>query len=195
VSNSIRFAVIGLMGALMMPSLCSAQLIILHENWHGLGASKLPSAKSRHHQPPVMKQQDSRLSQVPRTGSRTTEHGYLPVRVAEHRGHSSRMGESSAHFQVAPASDIVLTPTIPYDVIESPFRQPHREHTHHVRSKSHLPPALREGPRTERAVIPNTMQMPVWKTPFSYGYFGTSGTKHWYWHHGYRDRRTEWSYR
>ena len=39
-SNSIRFAVIGLMGALMMPSLCSAQLIILHENWHGLGASK-----------------------------------------------------------------------------------------------------------------------------------------------------------
>lgn len=219
-SNSIRFAVIGLIGALMVPSLCSAQLIILHENWHGLGASKVPSmAVRREQQRSVVKQQDKRLSRAPRTishtASRTAEHrqpsleqverghpivgradsGHPPVRVAEHRFHSSEMVESSEHSQVAAAVDIALQPTIPYDVIESPFRQPYREDTLHVRSKYHPPITLREGPRTERAVIPNTMQMPVWKTPFSYGYFGTSGTKHWYGHHGYRDRRTEWSYR
>ena len=49
-SNSIRFAVIGLIGVLMVPSLCSAQLIILHENWHGLGASKVPSTADRREQ-------------------------------------------------------------------------------------------------------------------------------------------------
>ncbi|MCP4943535.1 MAG: hypothetical protein GY924_16380 [Planctomycetaceae bacterium] len=205
-TNSIRFAVIGLIGALMVPSLCSAQLIILHENWHGLGASKEPSTAARRgQQRSVVKQQDQRLSRAPRTTSRATERrqtplgradsGHPPVRVAEHRFHTSEMVESSQHSQVAAAADIALTPTIPYDVIESPFRQPYREDTLHVRSKYHPPITLREGPRTERAVIPNTMQMPVWKTPFSYGYFGTSGTKHWYGHHGYRDRRTVWSYR
>lgn len=196
VSNSIRFAVIGLIGALMVPSLCSAQLIILHENWHGLGASKSQStAPRREQQRSVTKQQDKRLSRAPHTASRAAERGHPPVRVAEHRFHSSEMVESSEHSQVAAAVDIALTPTIPYDVIESPFRQPHREDTLHVGSKYHPPITQREGPRTERAVIPNTIQMPVWKTPFSYGYFGTSGTKHWYSHHGYRDRRTVWSYR
>ena len=205
-TNSIRFAVIGLIGALMLPSLCSAQMIILHENWHGLGAFKTPStAAYREQQRAVIKQQDQRLSQAPRTASHATERrqtllgradsGHPPVRVAEHRFHTSEMVASSQHSQVAAAAEIALTPTIPYDVIESPFRQPYREDTLHVRSKHHPPITRREGPRMGRAVIPNTMQMPVWKTPFSYGYFGTSGTKHWYGHHGYRDRRTVWSYR
>lgn len=190
----------------MVPSLCSAQLIILHENWHGLGSSKSSSAAvRRERQRSVLKKQENR----PSSGSRTTSVGtfsgnrdgagvepmHPPVRVAEHRFHFSEQMDSPEHSQVAAAVDIALTPTIPYDVIESPFRQPHRENTLHVGSKHHPPICLREGPRTERAVIPNTTQMPVWKTPFSYGYFGTTGTKHWYWHHGYRDRRTEWSYR
>ena len=209
-SNSIRIAVIGLIGALMVPSLCSAQLIILHENWHGLGVSKVPSAADRREQQrSVVEEQNKRISRAPRAKSRAAERGHpsidLPVRfaehghpavmVAEHRFHSSEIVESSEHSQVAAAVDIALAPTIPYDVIESPSRQPYREDTPLVRSKHHPPITLREGPRTERAVIPHTMQLPVWKTPFSYGYFGTSGTKHWYEHHGYRDRRTEWIYR
>jgi len=142
VSNSIRFAVIGLIGVLMVPSLCSAQLIILHENWHGLGASKVPStADRREQQRSAVKQQDERSSRAPRTTSRASvgiverghrsaglvERGHPPVRVAEHRFHSSESGKPSEHFQVAAAIDIALTPTIPYDVIESPFRQPHRK--------------------------------------------------------------------
>lgn len=216
-SNSIRVAVIGLIGALMVPSLCSAQLIILHENWHGLGVSKPSTATARRNQQrSIVKQHDKRLSRATQAVNsdaeqshtiergagrghasvRGADRGYAPVTVAEHRFHaSSVMPDSSEHSQVAAAVDLALTPTIPYDVIESPFRQPHREETLHLRSKHHPPIIRREGPRMERAVIPNTVQMPVWKTPFSYGYFGTSGTKHWYWHHGYRDRRTEWSYR
>lgn len=193
----IRFAVIGFIGALMVPSLCSAQLIILHENWHGLGgASRLPSVAScRQQQRPVAKHTDRRVSLGPQTTSSGIERGYLPVRVADHRFHPSQPVESSHRSQVAVAVDVAIPPTIAYDVIESPFCEPRLEDTRHVRNKSHPQITLREGPRTERALIPNTMQMPVWKTPFSYGYFGSSGTKHWYRHHGYRDRRTEWSYR
>jgi hypothetical protein len=201
VSYSIRFAVIGLVGALMVPSLCSAQLIILHENWHGLGSAKSQtSTAQRQHQRSVTQQSHKQTSRARKTESRPLERLHPPVRVAEHRYHSPEKVEASGQSQsisaVEPvAVDIALTPTIPYDVIESPFRQPHREETIYVGSKYHPPITHREGPRTERAVIPNTVQMPVWKTPFSYGYFGTGGTKHWYWHHGYRDRRTEWSYR
>ena len=189
----------------MVPSLCSAQLIILHENWHGLGAPKVKAtAARREQQRSVLRQQNKPLLQAARTTSRTAERGnwpsglaqrgHPPVRVAEHRFHSSEVVEPSEPAQVAAACDIAVTPTIPYDVIESPFRQPYREDTPLVRSKHHPPITNREGPRTERAVIPNTRQLSVWKTPFAYGYFGTSGTKHWYEHHGYRDRRTEWSY-
>jgi hypothetical protein len=35
----------------------------------------------------------------------------------------------------------------------------------------------------------------AWKQPYSYGYFGASGKRHWSKHHGYRDRATEWRYR
>ena len=221
-SRSTRFAVIGLIGAICLPSLCSAQMIIFHENWHGLGSSKsqrrvsdrgqhqgsvLPQYKQSSRIAPTTNRTPERLLHEPHVSSphvssqhgRFTpgvpERGHLPVRVAEHRYHAPEVVESSVHPQVNPVVDSALAPTIPYDVIESPFRQPQREETLHFRSQYHPPITQREGPRTQRAVIPNAMQMPVWKTPFSYGYFGTSGTKHWYLHHGYRDRRTEWSYR
>ena len=221
-SRSTRFAVIGLIGALCLPSLCSAQIIIFHENWHGLGSSKSQRRVSDRgqHQRSVLPQH-KQSSRIAATTNRTTERrlrephfasehvasehgrfapsaperGHPPVRVAEHRYHAPEVVGASVDSHADPTVGSALAPTIPYDVIESPFRQPHREETLHVRSKYHPPITQREGPRTQRAVIPNAMQLPVWKTPFSYGYFGTSGTKHWYWHHGYRDRRTEWSYR
>lgn len=193
--NSVRLVVIGLVGTLLSPALCSAQMIILHENWHGMGSRKSQQSASEHRksQRSLVHQQHERT--ILGTDNRNPQPGPPSVRVAEHRYHAPDLVDSSSESQVVPAFDIALTPTIPYDVIESPFRQPHREETLHVGSKHHPPITNREGPRTVRAVIPNTMQMPVWKTPYSYGYFGTSGTKHWYRHHGYRDRRTEWSYR
>ncbi|MDB4750033.1 hypothetical protein OAF83_03930, partial [Rubripirellula sp.] len=157
VSYSIRFAVIGLVGALMVPSLCSAQLIILHENWHGLGSAKSQtSTAQRQHQRSVTQQSHKQTSRARKTESRPLERLHPPVRVAEHRYHSPEKVEASGQSQsisaVEPvAVDIALTPTIPYDVIESPFRQPHREETIYVGSKYHPPITHREGPRTERA--------------------------------------------
>lgn len=179
-SKSIRLATIALLGSLLAPSLCSAQLIIFHENWHGFGSKKVErpvSTKPRHQRPKSAYQP-------------VHESAYQPVRVAEHQFQSSEVGESV----VQELPDHVMQ-TIPYDVIASPLRQPHREETLHFRSKHHPPIIYREGPQTERAVVLGANQVPVWKTPFSYGYFGTNGTKHWYSHYGYRDRRTVWSYR
>ena len=45
------------------------------------------------------------------------------------------------------------------------------------------------------AVIPDAAQREVWKSPYSYGYFGASGTRRWTRHHGYRDRGKEWRLR
>ena len=97
-SNSIRVAVIGLIGAVMVPSLCSAQLIILHENWHGLGVSKPSTATARRNQQrSIVKQHDKRLSRATQAVNpdaqrshaleRVAEQGHAPVSVAE-RGHA-----------------------------------------------------------------------------------------------------------
>jgi len=44
-----------------------------------------------------------------------------------------------------------------------------------------------------QATIPQARQSPTWKTPYSYGYFGASGKRHWSLHHGNRDRATTWN--
>ena len=43
--------------------------------------------------------------------------------------------------------------------------------------------------------IPGAATDRRWKTPYSYGYFGASGNRHWTHHTGYRDRDTEWRFR
>ncbi len=45
------------------------------------------------------------------------------------------------------------------------------------------------------ATIPEARQTEIWKTPYSYGYFGASGTRQWSLHNGYRDKYTEWRLR
>jgi len=42
------------------------------------------------------------------------------------------------------------------------------------------------------ATVPQAQQKAAWKSPYSYGYFGASGKRHWSKHHGYRQRYTEW---
>jgi len=42
------------------------------------------------------------------------------------------------------------------------------------------------------ATLPGARKRQVWKSPYSYGYFGASGARYWSLHYGYRDRYTEW---
>ncbi|KLU02371.1 hypothetical protein RISK_005437 [Rhodopirellula islandica] len=46
-----------------------------------------------------------------------------------------------------------------------------------------------------RPAIPAATVQPRWKTPYSYGYFGAEGKRHWSRQHGYNDRSLQWSLR
>jgi hypothetical protein len=67
----------------------------------------------------------------------------------------------------------------------------------HDRDRLHVPHHLsHHAPfQTSSARLPRASLRKSWKTPYSYGYFGASGTRHWSLHHGYRDRYTEWRLR
>ena len=81
-------------------------------------------------------------------------------------------------------------------VIVSPDRRPttaskyRHKHPHmyqpHYWSQHHRP--IQPSP----AALPRAQQRETWKTPYSYGYFGASGNRHWTLHNGHRDRYTEW---
>jgi len=45
------------------------------------------------------------------------------------------------------------------------------------------------------AVIPDASHREVWKSPYSYGFFGARGSRQWTRHYGYRDRGKEWRLR
>lgn len=57
----------------------------------------------------------------------------------------------------------------------------------------HLP--LHADKRTRPIVIPGAVPVPVWKTPYSYGYFGASRTRQWAQHHGHQRTYTQWTLR
>lgn len=78
------------------------------------------------------------------------------------------------------------------DQLDQPLPAPplHGENSRFGRKKWPLGPVQ---PRT--ASIPGGRERPVWKQPYSYGYFGASGNRRWETHHGYRDRYTEYRYR
>lgn len=46
-----------------------------------------------------------------------------------------------------------------------------------------------------RQMIPNATVQPTWKAPYSYGYFGSPGKRHWTRQSGYRDRHLQWTLR
>lgn len=51
-----------------------------------------------------------------------------------------------------------------------------------------------KNPQT-RPTIPAATVQPRWETPYSYGYFGAEGKRHWSRQHGYQDRSLQWSLR
>ena len=52
-----------------------------------------------------------------------------------------------------------------------------------------------KSPVKRRPAIPTATTHPMWKTPYSYGHFGPTDSRHWYRHHGYRDRYLQWTLR
>ncbi|WP_168563774.1 hypothetical protein [Crateriforma spongiae] len=43
--------------------------------------------------------------------------------------------------------------------------------------------------------VPSAATRPTWKTPYSYGYFGARGSRHWSRQYGYRDGYSQWTLR
>lgn len=85
----------------------------------------------------------------------------------------------------------------PHQVLVPPDRQISNDSNVARRSKPH-PLAHLKHRRTIQpppAMMPESHRHPTWKTPYSYGYFGSSGSRHWSVHHGYRDHVTEWRLR
>ncbi len=88
-------------------------------------------------------------------------------------------------------------PTHAHRVIRAPSLQPPgQQKAAGKTSKKHLvhPPYSSHRRRIQPApaTLPGGKERQTWKSPYSYGYFGASGTRHWSLHHGYRDRYTEW---
>jgi len=55
--------------------------------------------------------------------------------------------------------------------------------------------AMRRRVQGEPATIPHGLERSVWKQPYSYGYFGASGSRQWSLQHGYRERHSQWTRR
>ena len=109
-----------------------------------------------------------------------------------------------AHVEAVPATtqpagylsagpiNSLRTPLHPHRVLRSPKRQPAAGH-HKSKLIPHPPHhAIHRRVQPAPAMLPEANQREIWKTPYSYGHFGASGTRHWTLHHGYRDRYTEW---
>lgn len=87
----------------------------------------------------------------------------------------------------------------PHPVLDSdhahvaPHVSPLASH-HHAASHYPHPPhlAIKRRLQPPPATLPQAATQNVWKTPYSYGYFGASGKRHWSRHHGYRDRYIQW---
>lgn len=117
-----------------------------------------------------------------------------PVRSVQHV-------EADPSFEPIPV-ELTKPPLHPHHVIAAPpppgaemerVRGPH----HGGPDKFHFPfhPSHHAPLQASNAKLPRANLRKTWKTPYSYGYFGASGTRHWSLHHGYRDRYTEWRLR
>ena len=99
--------------------------------------------------------------------------------------------QSSGYLHAGPLNSL-RTPLQPHHVIRSPDRGPAAAN-HKSKGVPHPPHhSFHRRVQPAPAMLPEANQREVWKTPYSYGYFGASGTRHWTKHHGYRDRYTEW---
>lgn len=137
-----------------------------------------------------------------------------PVRLAGHQEilHQEldlNRAPAADETYFAPGNSLRLaSPVQPHLVIESPSNQKRSSSGVHGgafggAAQQHRPPKpslhhpyhLRRSVQAPPPVLPGAKQRETWKMPYSYGYFGAGGTRHWNQHSGYRDRYTEWRLR
>ncbi|MFK8111872.1 MAG: hypothetical protein AB8B91_06705 [Rubripirellula sp.] len=84
----------------------------------------------------------------------------------------------------------------PHHILQAPGQRKSKKtdpHTAHGKRQVHPPhSSYHRRFQSQPAVLPVASQRENWKTPYSYGYFGASSSRHWSLHHGYRDRQVEW---
>ena len=144
-----------------------------------------------------------------------------PVRQADHteplvvaqesvpnRGHANQDSESSVqgsgwsmgHRQAM--TGLPYSPQHTHRILRPPSTQLPTGHSHDRKSRLESefdkrwihPPFSSHRRRIQPApaMVPDGKQRAIWKSPYSYGYFGATRTRHWSLHYGYRDRYTEW---
>lgn len=123
-----------------------------------------------------------------------------PVRNAGHHGaltvvEPAHIGSLTPieHGQGLPAHRILRAPA------QVPAPESGSRHHAHQAPKAHFPRPPHAGLRRRiappPAMLPAANRSETWKAPYSYGYFGASGKRHWSLSHGYRDRYTQWDLR
>ena len=128
--------------------------------------------------------------------------------IAEPRTAEPQMAEPAA---VAATSWLTLPPTRAaafaaahhashapaHQVIRAPAHLPARHPGIAPRGTAHSPltATIHRRLQPQSATIPHATVRDVWKTPYSYGYFGASGERRWTRQHGYRDHYTQWTLR
>ena len=106
------------------------------------------------------------------------EHTVLPnTELPSHASHGSQASSSGHKNPRQRIHDEVSAK-------KEKYRQTHPDHS-----------SIRRRVQPSPATIPNGREREIWKQPYSYGYFGASGERHWAMQHGYRDRYTQWSRR
>lgn len=114
-----------------------------------------------------------------------------PVRIVDHVEPLSEQADTVGYQGPVPLNAL-RSPLQPHHVIRAPGRRPATTHPR-VAGERHPPHhSFHRRIQPPSAMLPEANLRATWKSPYSYGYFGASGTRHWSMHHGYRDRYTEW---
>ena len=102
--------------------------------------------------------------------------------------HSARHGESV----IVDDSGVVQDPSVGEDtrVGKPAWKARHEERNENISRRfvhaDKLPPPMD---------VPGATRVPVWKQPYSYGYFGATHNRQWSHHHGYRQNFSQWTLR
>lgn len=194
-SNIMKLLVTAVLGLVIASENASAQLLRFH--WHAESAPKFKLKPKFKNQPKTEQRRQSKLEvdvTTPLVDSKGVSYETPSTQFVQH--------EALVIESIPPSFDSVpksvphaMVPLTPYEVIESPHRQTERSSKIEAHAKQHVPSLRHHLPQESRAVVHDVSRIPVWKTPYSYGYFGAKDSKHWHRHHGYRDRSLEWQYR
>jgi hypothetical protein len=138
----------------------------------------------------------SKSSQLAASGHPTQRVWPAPVRQAQYTEamEGSIGGADLVALPVNALRDSM--PLRPHQIIRAPNRQARSVHRQSGPAQPDLPQWSHHKPiQPSTALLPEANQREIWKTPYSYGYFGASGSRHWTRHYGYRDRYTQWHLR